>query len=143
MSRHVASARSAIAVGLLAALFGCRGESLYHRKDGVWYWKNDKIDVPAGAMFTPLNGAFAVAGGRGYFRGDRIADSDGATFQALDEAHAKDARQVWYSDTFRNSQEYFLVKRRRATAIAGADAGTYQRAAVVRDANPHAFTVPR
>jgi hypothetical protein len=112
-------------------------------------------------MLTPLNGAFAVAGGRGYFRGDRIADSDGATFQALDDAHAKDARQVWYCDTFRNSQEYFLVNRTRATAIAGADAGTfrvfvtiegdygkdanhvYLRATVVRDANPHAFTVPR
>jgi hypothetical protein len=35
MSRHVVFARRAIAVGLLAVLFGCRGDSPYHRKDGA------------------------------------------------------------------------------------------------------------
>jgi hypothetical protein len=126
MSRHVTFARSMIAVGVLIVFVACRSESPYHVKDGAWHWKNDKIDLPAGATLTPLNGTFAVAGGRGYFRGDRIVDSDGPTFQALDEAHAKDARQVWYCDTYRNSQEYFLVKRMRATAIAGADPATFR-----------------
>ena len=111
---------------LLAFLFGCRAGSPYHVKDGSWYWKDDRIDLPAGTPLKPLNGDFAVAAGRGYFRADPIADSDGATFQALDAAHAKDARHVWYCDTHRSSQEYFLVKRTRATALAGADPATFQ-----------------
>ena len=119
-------ARIIAAVGLLAFLFGCRADSPYHVQDGSWYWKDDRIELPAGAALKPLNGFFAVAGGRGYFRADAIADSDGATLQALDHAHAKDARRVWYCDTHRESQEYWLVKRTRATVIAGADAATFR-----------------
>ena len=95
-------------------------------KDGSWDWKDDRLDVPASAALKPLNGSFAVANGRAYFRADPIADSDSATFQALDDSHGKDARHVWYCDTYRKSQEYWLVKRTRATVIAGADPATFR-----------------
>jgi hypothetical protein len=114
------------ALGLLAFLFGCRIDSPYHVKDGAWYWKDDRIDLPGRTPLKPLNGSFAVADGRGYFRADAIADSDASTFQALDETYAKDARHVWYCDTYRKSQEYWLVKRTRATVIAGADPATFR-----------------
>ena len=126
MSRHVTSAWTTIAVGLLIVLSGCRGASPYHVKDGAWYWKDERIDLPASVPLTPLNGSFAIASGRGYFRSDAIADSDGATFQALDGTYARDARHVWHCDTYRKSDEYWLVKRSRATAIAGADPATFR-----------------
>jgi hypothetical protein len=113
-------------LGFLASLAGCRADSPYHVKDGSWYWKDDRLDVPASAALKPMNGSFAIANGRGYFRADQIADSDGATFQALDDTYAKDARQVWHCDTYRKSQEYWLVKRTRATVIAGADPSTFR-----------------
>src|SRR5262245_14740565 len=115
------------ALGLLTFLFGCRASSSpYHVKDGSWYWKDDWMDLPASTSLKPLNGYFAVAAGRGYFRADPIADSDGATFLALDDAFARDARHVWYCDTHRPSEEYFLVKRTRATELDGADPATFR-----------------
>lgn len=110
----------------MALSAGCRANSPYHVKDGAWYWKDDRLDVPASSSLRPLNGSFAIASGRGYFRSDPIADSDGATFHALDEVYAKDAGHVWHCDTYRNSQEYWLVKRTRATVIAGADSATFR-----------------
>jgi hypothetical protein len=126
IAKSVTTARIMAALGLLSFLFGCRADSPYHTKDGAWYWKDDRIDLPSSATLTPLNGSFAVANGRGYFRADPIDDSDGATFQALDGTYAKDARHVWYCDTYRKSQEYWLVKRTRATAMAGADPATFR-----------------
>lgn len=114
------------ALGLLSFLFGCRTDSPYQTKNGAWYWKDDHMDLPASTTLTPLNGSFAVANGRGYFRGDLIADSDGATFQAVDDTYAKDARHVWYCDTYRKSEEYWLVKRARATVMTDADPATFQ-----------------
>lgn len=114
-------------LGLLSLLFGCRAaNSPYHVKDGAWYWKEMQLDVPASVTLRTLNGVFAVANGRGYFRADAIADSDGATFQAVDDSYAKDSRHVWYCDTYRNSQEYFLVKRTRAKVLSGADPATFR-----------------
>src|SRR5262245_61826419 len=114
------------ALGLLAILFGCRADSPYRVKDGAWYWKDDRMDLPSSVALKPLNGSFAVAGGRAYFGDGPIADSDGATFQALDGTYARDARRVWYCDTYRQSQEYWLVKRTRAMPIAGADPATFR-----------------
>jgi hypothetical protein len=122
----IPAVRFMTALSLLAWLFGCRADSPYHVKDGSWYWKDDRIDLPASAALTPLHGSFAVASGRGYFRGDAIAASDGATFQALDDSSANDARHVWYCGTYRKSQEYWLVKRTRASVIAGADPATFR-----------------
>jgi len=126
MSRRVAAAGSMIAVGLLIVSAGCRGASPYHVKDGAWYWKDERIDLAASVRLAALNGSFAVAGGRAYFRADAIAGSDGATFQALDDTYAKDARQVWHCDTYRKSQEYWLIKRSRAMVIDGADPATFR-----------------
>ena len=67
----------------------------------------------------------AIANGRAYYRHIPIADTDGGSFQALDETHPKDARHVWYCDTYRKSEEYWLVKRSRTTVIEGADPPTY------------------
>jgi hypothetical protein len=105
---------------------GCRSRSPYHVKDGAWYWKDDRLDVASSARLTALNGSFATASGRAYFRSDPIADSDAATFQALDDTYAKDARHVWHCGTYRDSREYWLVKRTRATVIPGADPGTFR-----------------
>ena len=72
----------------------------HQRRRGLW--KDDRLGLPSSATLTPLNGSFAVANGKGYFRADPIAESDGATFQALDDTYARDARRVWYATRIAN-----------------------------------------
>lgn len=113
-------------MGLISFAFGCGGNGPYHKKDGHWYWKDDQMDAKSSERLTRLNDVFATVGDRAYYRGDAIFGSDAATFQALDERYAKDAKQVYFCDTFRKDIEYWLVKRGRTRTIDGADAATFR-----------------
>jgi hypothetical protein len=69
---------------------------------------------------------FTTADGRAVYRGLTIDGSDARTFTVLSEHYAKDARRVYYCDTFRKGQEYYLVKHPRVAVLADADAATFR-----------------
>ncbi|MEP6834684.1 MAG: DKNYY domain-containing protein [Gemmatimonas sp.] len=114
-------------MGLLSFVLGCfSGTGPYNKKDGSWFWKKDRMGVDAKEPLTYLSEDFATATGSAYFRGDRITNSDGATFQVLNEWLTKDKDRVYYSDTYRKDTEAWLIKRGRTAEIAGADVSTFQ-----------------
>jgi len=87
-------------MGLLSLLLGCRSRDRrgdYHEQNGVWYYRTSPI-----------------------------ADADGPTFEPLSDHYAKDRHRVYWADTYRDGQEYFLVKRDRVTVVAHADPATFR-----------------
>lgn len=86
-----------IAMGLLSFLFGCgRKGGPWEKKDGVWYYK----EVNAG-------------------------DVDAGSFEPVDDHYARDAKQVYYGDSYRDGREYFLVRHDRVTVIEGAESSSF------------------
>lgn len=91
--------RGIMIAGLLSFLFGCAEEnaSPFQQKDGAWHYHS-----------TP------------------IADADAKSFQVLSAHYAKDARRVYYGDTYRESQDYFTTKKSRVIAMELADPATFR-----------------
>jgi hypothetical protein len=131
-------------MGLLSFLFGCDSKGDYRRKGGEWYYKDHKLRMESGGGLTPLNATFARASDHGFYREQRISQSDGATFEALSEHYAKDRARVFYCDTYRKGQEYWAVRYNRVVEIEGADAATFQYLGddVARDAR-HVYEAGR
>lgn len=93
---------------------------------GAWQFDGKELqDIDRGS-FKPLNDLFARDKHRGYFRGLPVAGSEGASFEALSEEDAKDARHVWRAGTERRGQEYYLIRHVVVTEIAGADPASYR-----------------
>ncbi|MBC7897510.1 MAG: DKNYY domain-containing protein [Cytophagaceae bacterium] len=84
-------------MGLLSFLLGCNGKSPWQQKDGAWHYK----DV-------------------------QVAETDGKGFEALDDHYARDARYVYYGDSYRDGREYFLVRHDRVLVLEGADATSFR-----------------
>lgn len=88
-----------LAMGLLSFLLGCgRKGGPWERKDGTWYYK----DVS-------------------------VAETNGDGFEPLDDHYARDTRQVYYGDSYRDGLEYYLVR--------------HDRVAVIKDADPASFAL--
>ena len=116
--------RLLILMGLLAWLFGCdTAKEPYQRKDGVWHFEDQALTGVTG--LTVLNRRFAKSATQAFFRATPIIGADPASFQALDEHHARDSRQVWHADTYRDSQDYFTTRRIRIRPLEGADAASF------------------
>jgi hypothetical protein len=87
-----------LAMGLLSFLLGCgRKGGTWERKDGTWYYK----DV-------------------------RVAETDGKGFESLDDHYARDSRQVYYGDSYRDGREYYLIRHDRVVVIANADPASFR-----------------
>lgn len=111
-------------MALLAWLFGCdTNQAPYQRKDGVWHFEDQAL--PGVTGLTVLNRRFAKSATQAFFRATPITGADPASFQALDEHHARDGRQVWHADTYRDSQDYFTTRRIRIRPLEGADAASF------------------
>lgn len=82
--------------GLLSLVFGCKSQGPFEKKDGVWHYRDEPI-----------------------------ADADARTFEPLDDHYAKDRSRVYYCDTYRKGQEYYMIRHNRVTEIAGADVATF------------------
>jgi hypothetical protein len=110
----------------LLMLFGCGPrQGPYQKKDGVWYFKDNRVaGNPPG--FEPLSDTFAKSPIAGYYRDSAIPDSDGPSFAALSDHCAKDKRHVFYCDTFRKGQEYYLISHNRTVIMEDADPSTFQ-----------------
>ena len=87
-------------VGLATFLFGC-GEkekaTAFQQKDGAWHYH------------TTL-----------------IAGADAKTFEVLSPHYARDARRVYYGDTYRESQDYFTTKKSRVIVVERADPASFR-----------------
>ena len=81
-----------------AALVGCDAkEAVFHKVDGAWH-----------------------------YRSAPIAEADSASFAILSARYAKDARRVYYGDSYRDGREYFTVRHDRVRVVPGADAATFR-----------------
>ena len=114
--------------GIIASLFGCRDDGPdgpYSKRDDGWYFKDQALNVPASQTVKRLKHDFATAGDRVFYRAAPIDGADARSFTVLSEHYAKDARTVYYADTHRDGQEYFLIKHTRVRPIEGADAASF------------------
>jgi hypothetical protein len=120
-----ALARLLTIMGLLGWLFGCdTNKAPYQRKDGVWHFEDQAL--PGVTELTVLNRRFAKSATQAFFRATPIEGAEPASFEALDEHHARDRQQVWHADTYRDSRDYFTTKRIRIRRLDGADPASFR-----------------
>lgn len=113
-------------LGLAGPLAGCGDEPGYTRKDGRWHHDEAPVAVADPRSFQPLDALFARDAVQGYYRGQPVAGSHGASFQALSPHEARDRRAVYWADTYRKAQEYWAWRHVRVQVIGGADPASYQ-----------------
>ena len=114
-------------MGLLSFLFGCgTKEAPYHKRDGTWYFEKTPLEIGANESVTPLAKSFARIGERIFFRSTAIDSVDAASFAALDEHYAKDKARVYYCDTYRRGQDYYLIKYDRVAVLPNASSRAFQ-----------------
>ena len=111
----------------LGGLSGCDTGSGYAKKDGLWNYGGTRQFMPLDpATFKPIDAIFAKDAQRGYYRGSVIEDSLGSSFEVLSEHEARDAKTVFYADTYRKGQEYYTQRHNRVFAIPSADPASYR-----------------
>ena len=116
----------AVFMGLLSFLFGCGDkEPPYHKRDGQWYFQKTPLTIVSDASVTPLAPEFANIDGAVYYRSTKIDSAEHASFTVLDKHYAKDATHVYWCDTYRKGQDYYLIKYDRVFTIDGADAASF------------------
>ena len=129
--RHVSAwGLLGLLAGLLPLLHGC--DAPYEKKDGAWQYDGHRIQVNQANAFKPLKGPFAKSPEGGYYRGSLIDDSDGASFDALDEHYARDKARVYYCDTYRKGLDYYTVKYNRIDVLKSADAASFR---IIKDSS--------
>ena len=85
-------------MGLLSFLFGCgEKETPFQQKDGAWHYRELQIE-----------------------------GADTKSFQVLNESYAKDDKRVYYGDTYRKGQEYYMIQHSRVRVLDGADPATFR-----------------
>ena len=110
-----------------SALSGCDVRSGYSQKGGLWHYGGTRQFNPADPdSFKPIDDIFAKDAQRGYYRGSVIESSHGKSFVVLSKHEARDARAVFYADTYRKSQEYYTQRHNHVFAIAGAQPSSYR-----------------
>ncbi len=112
--------------GLISLLFGCDSKAPYEKRNGVWHFDGRPLAIKQPDQFQPLIGPFAKGADHGYYRGGAIEDSDGPSFEALDEQYARDKSRAWYCGTARKSQEYYSIRHNRIIELDGVEASKFR-----------------
>lgn len=94
-----------LAAGLLPFLFGCG---------------DDKS--PTGVNQTP----FELKGALWHYHETPIEGADAKSFQVINSHYAKDKDRVYFGDTYRKGQEYYMVRHSRVKVLEGADPATFR-----------------
>lgn len=93
------------------------GGSGYKKEGGKVFFDGKEV----GKDFVVLNDEFAKNDSAAYYKSYSIDGADIATFTALSKHYAKDKSSVFYCDTYRESQNYYLTKRSTIFHIPDAD----------------------
>jgi hypothetical protein len=123
-TRRRAMAQAALLLGLLPCLSAC--DKPYEKENGAWRYDGKAVEGAPADGLQPIKGPFAKSPAGGYYRGALIEGSDGASFEALDENHARDKARVWHCDTYRKGQDYYTVKYNQIDVMAQADAASFR-----------------
>ncbi len=62
-----------------------------------------------------------------FYRDEAVPQIDAKTFEVLDDHLVKDKNHVWYCDTYRSGQDYFLTRRNNVTLLEKADPATFRK----------------
>jgi hypothetical protein len=107
---------------LTGIISSTRCGSGYKEKDGKVYFNGKEITDKS---FVVLNEVFAKDSSFAYYKEATIEYADLATFIALDEHYAKDKNSVYYCNEFRESQNYYLTKKKTINTIGNVDPSTF------------------
>lgn len=99
---------------------------IWQRGEGGWAYDGTPFETADAATLVPLDSRFARDSVQGYYRGTPIPGSHGPSLEVLGENEIRDRQAVYWADTYRKGQEYFLVRHNRVETIAGADPARYQ-----------------
>lgn len=110
----------------LAWLTGCDSSEPYQRRNGRWVFDEQPLGDGRIDQLTVLNRRFAKTTTQVFYRHTPIDEADPATFEALDEHHARDRLRVYHADTYRVSQDYFTTQRIRVRIVPGAEAASFR-----------------
>lgn len=102
------------------------GTQPWSRSKGRWAYDGKPFDPADAASLEPLSAVFARDAVQGYYRGVPVPGSHGPSFEALSANQARDRRAVYWADTYRRGQDYYLVRHVRIEAQDGADPAHYQ-----------------
>ncbi|MBI3367349.1 MAG: DKNYY domain-containing protein [Burkholderiales bacterium] len=136
-------------IGAVFSLLGCGDASSssrggYSQQGGQWRFDKAVFTPEDPATFEPLSHGFARDARRGYYRGTLIEQSDGASLQVLGEHEARDRQAVYYADTYRKGQEYWLIRhvrvRRSPAAMARASSWSMRTMTAMRATRPMSTT---
>ena len=115
----------ALLITLLSFLLGGCGDTGYEKRGGQWHYDNQPLRrVLQPDQFKPLKGPFARDTQVGYYRGSPIDESDGPTFEPLDDHYARDKSKAYFCDTYRKGQEYYTTKHTRIIVMDSASPGS-------------------
>ncbi|MEO8297808.1 MAG: hypothetical protein ABI574_08370 [Burkholderiales bacterium] len=114
--------------GLCGLFAACSRDdpALWKRVNGQWTYDGNMFEAADPGSLKALDGRFARDAVRGYYRGLRVPDSHGPSFEVLGEHEARDHQAVYWADTYRDGQSYYMIRRIRLHVIEGADPARYQ-----------------
>lgn len=113
------------ACAVLAGAGGCDSGG-YRRSGSGWTYDEQPFKPLDPRSLQPLGPHFARDRRVGYYRGQVVPGSDGASFEVLSDHEARDQRAVYYADTERRAQEYWAWAHVRVRVVPGADPARYQ-----------------
>lgn len=113
-------------LALLLGAAGCDDGAGYRRSGGRWHYGEQPLAGADAASFRALDRLFARDRQHGYYRGEAIEGSLGASFEVLSEHEARDDARVYWADTERRAQEYWSIKHVVVHPMAGADPVSYR-----------------
>lgn len=101
------------------------------KRVGRWHYEGVPIyREDDSSNFLPLDDYFAKDDRVAYYRGIPIYrgedPSDSASFEVLNTWYAKDKFRVYYCDTYRDSKEYWSIKRIRIQVVKDADPASFR-----------------
>lgn len=102
------------------------GAKVWQRSPAGWTYDGEPFQAADPDTLAPLGREFARDAVQGYYRGRPVPGSHGPSFEALGRHEARDHRAVYWADTFRRGQDYYLIVHVRIHALPGADPARYQ-----------------
>jgi hypothetical protein len=99
---------------------------IWQRVDGRWTYEGQAFETADAATLVALDSRFARDSVQGYYRGTPIPGSHGPSLEVLGKNEVRDHQAVYWADTYRKGQEYYMIRHNRVETITGANPARYQ-----------------